>query len=325
MRVDRGVLGWGVFFICLGLVPLAARQGLVDPGSFAGIGELWPLILVAIGIAIVLSRTPIGPVIGLLVPALIGLALGAVLAGGVGGLSSCGGETRPGSVRSEGGRVLARETAFDVELSCGTLNVRPMTGSEWRLDALHEGQDGAPAVAESDSAIEIRPPDASDGGFFRRRRDDWTLSLPTDVRLDLSATVNASKAVLDLKGLDLAALDLTGNGADLDIDLTDATIDQLDASVNAAQLDLILPGSTNTTVDLTANAGSLRICLPPGSGARISTSETLASNNFAAAGFMRDDEAWVNSAYGSATNRIELSITANAASVTLDPEGGCRE
>src|SRR5665811_2221638 len=76
MRVDRGRLNWGIFFIVLGLVPLAYYRGAT------GLGEawrLWPLILVGIGLAFVLSRTRAFFLGGTVVAICLGLVFGSVL------------------------------------------------------------------------------------------------------------------------------------------------------------------------------------------------------------------------------------------------------
>ena len=57
MRVNRGLLGWGVFFIVLGAVPLAVQAGVVSEARVREAWQLWPLILVGIGLGLVLERT----------------------------------------------------------------------------------------------------------------------------------------------------------------------------------------------------------------------------------------------------------------------------
>ena len=54
MRVDRGRLNWGIFFIVLGAVPLAYQQGLVSSSAVDDAWRLWPLVIVGIGLAFVL-------------------------------------------------------------------------------------------------------------------------------------------------------------------------------------------------------------------------------------------------------------------------------
>ncbi len=63
MRPHRGYLFWGFFFILLGGIPLAARQGWIDASQWGEIGRLWPLIVIAIGVVILLSRTQLALVV----------------------------------------------------------------------------------------------------------------------------------------------------------------------------------------------------------------------------------------------------------------------
>src|SRR4026209_1580911 len=58
MRVNRKLVYAGLFLVTLGGVLVAADQGGVDTPTLADAARLWPLIFVAIGVAIVLRRTP---------------------------------------------------------------------------------------------------------------------------------------------------------------------------------------------------------------------------------------------------------------------------
>ena len=59
MRVRRGYLGWGVFLILAGAVPLAVRSGYLSDDQIGRLWSLWPLILVGIGVGLILGRTPV--------------------------------------------------------------------------------------------------------------------------------------------------------------------------------------------------------------------------------------------------------------------------
>src|SRR3990172_3207999 len=83
MRVDRRLLGWGVFFVLLGGVPLAVQSGVLDAGLTDQVVRLWPLIVIGIGLGIVLRLTSLAWLGGLVVAVTFGLLLGSLLAGGV--------------------------------------------------------------------------------------------------------------------------------------------------------------------------------------------------------------------------------------------------
>ena len=54
MHVHRRFLGWGVFFILLGAIPLAVQAGLLTAAQVADWWRFWPLILVGIGLGLLL-------------------------------------------------------------------------------------------------------------------------------------------------------------------------------------------------------------------------------------------------------------------------------
>src|SRR6478609_4105453 len=94
MHVHRGLLGWGVFFIVLGAVPLAVRAGVVDASTVGGTWQLWPLLVVGVGAGLVLARTSAAVVGSLVVAVTAGLMAGGLVAGGIHGLgdgfAACG-------------------------------------------------------------------------------------------------------------------------------------------------------------------------------------------------------------------------------------------
>ena len=75
----------------------------------------------------------------------------------------------------------------------------------------------------------------------------------------------------------------------------------------------------------TVNAGSIRFCTPADAALRLSTSEHLtASYDFGSSGLVKDGSTWTSPNYASAAVRIDLSTTANAGSIALNPKDGCR-
>ena len=144
MHVNRGLLGWGVFFITLGCVPLAVRAGYLDPAVVARAWELWPLILVGIGLSLILRNTR-AAVLGTLVGAItVGLIVGSLLAGGMpsgGGISACGfgTGTAGGSAFPDQAGSFGPVAQVDLELNCGELASTGADGTGWTLTGTADG------------------------------------------------------------------------------------------------------------------------------------------------------------------------------------------
>ena len=59
MHIDRRLLGWGVFFILVGAIPLAVRGGYLDAEQVSSWPSLWPVLLIGWGLGLLLRRTPV--------------------------------------------------------------------------------------------------------------------------------------------------------------------------------------------------------------------------------------------------------------------------
>ena len=110
------------------------------------------------------------------------------------------------------------------------------------------------------------------------------------------------------------------NAGDLLIDGTGATIGSIDASVNAGRLRVTLVGPT--TGDLSVNAGAIELCVPPDAALSFEVTDQFTfATNVDDRGLTQDGDTWTRQGSG---GLIDLSIEGNAASFTLDPDGGCK-
>ena len=324
MRVRRGYLGWGVFLILAGAVPLAVRSGYLSDDQVGRLWSLWPLILVGIGLGLILSRTPFAFVGGLIVAATVGLMVGGLLSTGVGAFSTgaCGttSDTSPFPTRdgsfSEAGSV-------DVRLDCGDMTVDVASGSGWQVAG--QSADGtSPQIDATDTSLQVRSPERSGPFWVLGRRDSWGITLPQVPTLDVRLQLNAGSASVDLGGAALGDLDVTVNAGSATIDLTSIeSIDGIDMRLNAGSAGLTLP-NLSMTGSIQANAGAVKLCAPPGVGLRLRTGESIiAGYDYAGHGLVQDGTTWTTPGFDGASVQIDLRTTANAGSFVLDPEGGC--
>lgn len=327
MRVNRGLLGWGVFFLALGSVPLAVQGGVVDASLARRAWELWPLLLIGVGLGLALRNTPLDPLGGVVAAATFGLMAGGLVAGGIGGapfaLCGSGDGAQPTGQPITGG--LAGSASIDVSLNCGSLEVSAQTGGQWSI-AWPLSSTLKPDVVEASSSrlqVELGNRHGFGGGAGAAF---WDVRLPADPTTAVSVSVNAGSAHVALEGAHVSALSASVNGGEGRINLSGAIgTTSIDGSVNAGSLTIALPSPAATLQgSLSANAGSLRVCAPPSVPLRIRVAnQSLGSTNLAQRGLAQNGDTWTRGAWDTATARIDLTVSANLGSVTLDPEDGC--
>ncbi len=332
MRIDRGYLFWGIFFVLLGAIPLADREGWIQVGGLGDVWRLWPLILIGIGAAILFSRSALGLVVTIVAAVVLGSLAGTALTSVGGGMFDC--------IRTEPASDLARTTAngtlvpgseAQVRIDCGDLRVATAPGTGWTLDAGHGGD--PPRVESSISELDVQPA----GGTPRRQ--DWDLTLPAAMG-SLRVDANASSTSLDLASGTVARLHGIVNAGDLRITAPSGRMDALELEANAADVDLLAPSVDIADLDVEANAASvelrlggsvtgtiegaamsIRVCVPATASLVLRTSDDFAfSLDLQAVGLIETDSGWTRTGTGP---RIELTVGGTASSFTLVDEEAC--
>jgi len=315
MRIRRGLLFWGLFLIPMGVVPLLARAGVLPEDVFSDIWRGWPLVLIGVGVALLLGRSQAGLIGTAIVALVLGTLVGSALASGnlwIGGITECASSTtETSSIEPQG--TFSGEASVSVDLDCGSADISTQPGSAWAVHAAFRGPE--PSITATDTSLSLRAPDSS--GIHRQ---DWTVAVGADALRDLALKINAGSSTVTLAGAALSRLDADLNAGDLRIDGTGATIDSVDAGVNAGRLRLVLVGPASG--DLSANAGAIELCVPPDAQLDFDVQEQFTfATNLDSRGLAHDGERWTRPGTGPL---IALSIEGNAASFTLDPDGGCQ-
>ncbi len=321
MRIRRDLLFWGLLLLLLGTIPLLQRAGLVDAAQLAGGWRLWPLLLVAIGLVLIIGRGGAGLIGTVVLAVILGLVGGGVLASGsglIGGIGSCNGLGQFGNeapVPFDAAGTFDSDASVSIELNCGSVAVRFVPGDAWHVEASVRGD--PPRVEPSRSSLDVASPDGIGSSI-----DALTLDLPGDRVRDLSIAANAGNGTLRLGGASLASLDGELNAGDLRIDATGATIDNLDLELNAGRLRLTLAAGS-TSGRLSANAGSIELCVPPGASLQFEVKDDITfSHNLRARGLTQDGQHWTRAGAAGAPV-IDLRVAGSAANLNLDPDGGC--
>ncbi len=323
VHIRRGFLGWGVFLILAGAVPLAVRAGYLDEGQVGRLWTLWPLILIGIGVSLILRRTRLDFLGGLIVAATLGLMIGGLLSVSVAGFAggTCGQGAGTTAFPSRGDTFLTAAT-INVQSDCGDLNVAITSGDAWQLSGTDADGVG-PSVERSISSLDIRSRNGQ-GPFAFGDGDVWQLTLPTGPHLDLDIKLNAGSSEIGLGRATISRLRLQINAGSSILSLAGTNaIDDLDVQLNAGSLRLTLP-NVSLTGTIQANAGSVKLCAPQGAALRLHTGDSIiASYDYAGHGLVEEGSTWSTPGFDSAAVRIELDTRANAGSFVLDPADGC--
>lgn len=319
MMVNRRFLYWGVFLVAAGAVMLVAQGDAVDSDVLAQALRLWPVVLIALGIGLLLRRTRFGVAGGMLAAVMPGLLLGGLVAAGPRMVPDCG-DVMPTSFTTQQG-TFAGAASVDLTIACGELSVTTAPGSDWKLET-GNGTGRAAVVGVSADRLSVASSNEKHAFGFIRGGDDWRLSVPVASTMDLTVEVNAGRGRFDLAGARLGTVRLAVNAGDVRVDLAGATVGHLSMSVNAAAASLRLPATQDLEADFSVNAGSLRICAASDLGLRIRHEGVLDANHFT--GLVRSGDTWESPGYSMANHHADVTIMANVGSVDVNPLGGCQ-
>jgi hypothetical protein len=319
MHANRSLVFWGVALVTAGAVALAIQNDLVSGAAARDAWRLWPVVLIVIGIAVISARTPFA-LVGTLVAALVVGGMGGTLAAGwPDGFSiGCGGEAS--NLATESGSFTGAASAeVELDFSCGELAVAMAAGSGWSVDARYAA-DAEPEIESDDGTLRV---EAERGGVFgfRDARQEWDVTLPTDVGLALMISANAASSTLDLADASLSRLELDANAGEVTLDLSGATADALGISANAGSVELTVDGSTRFDGSVDTNAGSFELCVTDDALVEITVADANVSfsHNLDASGLARSGDTWRS---GDGPADVVLDVEGNAASFTYT-SGGC--
>jgi hypothetical protein len=326
MRLDRRLLDWGVFFILLGAVPLAVRANVVEPGLVSRWPTLWPVLLIGWGVGLVLRGTP-GHWLGGAVTAItLGLMGGGAIATGFAGMPSfagCGAGSGGTAFQARQG-TFADTGRIEIEFNCGSLAVSTADGSGWQVSGTDTDGAGPEISTDSNGAVSLK---GRERGFnFGNARSTWDVILPRTPSLQAGVTLNAGDGSIDLEGANVGGFNLTVNAGSVTANLATAEAlphDGLNVTVNAGKASVALP-TFDGTADLSLNAGSLEVCVPSGTAIQVHWNGTIASNDLDESG-LHDvgDSTWQSAGFDAAPIHVELDVSANAGSFSLQLGGSC--
>lgn len=295
----RGGLVGPVILIGLGIVFLLNNMGLLGWEVWEGILRLWPVLLIAVGLDILIGRrSALGSL--LVVVVMLGVLAASVWWSGawLGAGTALTGETIS--------QPLERATRADVQIGmgAGTLSVGALEDASQLIEGSVAGQDREPvtrdfSISSGTAYFALR----SRGQFgwifpFADRRNGegtWDLRLNRDVPMRLKIDAGAGTATLDL-----ARLHLT----------------DLDVNAGVGKITVTLPQQGVLVARVNGGVGETTILIPAGMAARIQADTGLGQVQVLG-NYQRQGDAYVSPDYDPAGNRVELIVKGGVGRLTI--------
>ena len=280
---------WGAIIIVLGLVLLAANFGWVDWGFVLSLWQLWPLILILIGLGLLFrdSHRTLGAILMLVVVVLgIGLAWVSYEGLGWGRYITTQIESPPVTT--------VNEARAEIEVGAAQLSV--VGGDTGRM--------------VTGTSVSRRSPDLSfegSGGSYRFKvNQKWQNFIGLNMGRSESLSLTLAERVP-------WTIDVQSGGADMQIDLSRVLLAGLNVSTGASSLKLTVGQEvvSDAHVSISGGAASYDISLPRNLNITVRTSTGLTSQDFDS-GFAKSGDTWTSNGGG---NRLMVEVKSGVSSL----------
>ena len=301
-RHYRGGFVWPVVLIGAGIVFLLNNLGVISWDVWATLLRLWPLLLIAVGLDILVGRRfPLGS-------ALLALTLVVVLALGVRGSLPLV-NTSVSSVTVDRTETVSQQTegvekaSVSIGFGSGALNIAALAPNS---DLLIEG---AVDLSKGES---IRKEYRTTGGagvytlestgswssgpdLIVSPSKNWDLNLNQDLPLELKVNAGAGKSTIDMTNLTLRRFDLDGGVGQVTVKLADS-------------------GRYDVRID--GGVGQVIIMIPQGLGARVQVDGGLGGVT-TQGDFTHRGDVYTTGNYDTAENRATVYVSGGVGQTIL--------
>ena len=295
MPRNRGLI-LPLILIGIGVVVLLANTGVLSRQAVERLGDLWPLLLVILGLQLILNHTlphRQATLIGLAVTAVIVIA--AVAYATLAPATSVGAQKVDASAQS-GGLTAA---TLDLNYSAATVDVNAADLGD-RLYQVHvdyPAGENPPTISldHENGRLEIHESSSfSPFHLFGSNRRHIVLALTDRIPWTIQVGGGATNLSLDLRHLQLTKLEVSGGANRMDAQLPAAkgTV-MLQVSGGASNLTLRAPTETQWRIGVSGGANAVTI-------------------NGSTSGAFGGDFERQSPGYGTATNRYDIQISGGA-------------
>jgi hypothetical protein len=298
MYRNRGLL-FPLILIAIGVIVLLANTGVLSSEALLRLGDLWPLLLVILGLQLILNHTlprQQATLIGL--GATVVIVIAAVAYAALAPAAPFG--TR--QANSSGGLGGLTAATLDLSYNAATADIRAgsLGDSLYQAHVDYPGSENPPTITldRESGTLEIRESDSFvPFRLFGSNRRHLLVTLSDRIPWAIQVGGGATNLRLDLGGLQLSKLQVSGG---------------------ANRLDAQLPSPKGTVlIDVSGGASNLTLRAPAQSEWRVAVSGGVSAVtiNGSSSGTLGGDFQRQSPGYDSATNRFDIQISGGASRV----------
>lgn len=285
-----------LILIGLGVVVLLNSLGLLAWSVWEVIFRLWPVLLIAVGLEIILNRfSAWGSLLALVLT--VAIVAGALWLLGPG---TATGQVVPAEeVRQALGE--ASRARVVIEPGVGSLHIEALPESANLVEGMIQMGRGQRvrrdfAVAGKTATFTLRSGGETIGPFFWwGEQRNWELGLAPEVPLELRVGMGVGRADMDLTGL---------------------TVSNLKVSMGIGQTIVTLPSEGRFQARIEGAIGETTVVIPAGMAARIHVNTGLAARGLPAS-YQRQDDVYTSPGYASADDRVDLEVSQAIGQITV--------
>ncbi len=284
-----------VLLLLIGGILLLNALGTLEWSIWWSVIRLWPLLLIAAGLDLLLGRSKLGGLIATIL--VLALAVGALWLMSSGAI---GGDLVTQPIQVPLGD--STRASITVEPVVGTLRIGAAAESANLVEgSVSRGKDEkiepklahAGGVATYSLSAEGNSWNGFPGGWDQSRV--WELALSPGASL----SVVAEMAV-----------------GDSEIDLTGLTMEFLKADMGLGRIKVVLPATGRFDLSISQGVGVVEIVIPKGMAVRIETDTALADRQMPD-DLVKDEEFYTSPGYANATDRVEIDAAVAVGMLTV--------
>jgi hypothetical protein len=314
-RRRRPSFFWPLVLVSAGVLLLLSNLGYLPGDSWNLLWRLWPLLLIALGIDVLIGRRSlVGAIIsGILILMLLGGAILIVLfAQNIPAMSQSlqDSEWQMEHVEypidgAESASITIDWTSLPGQLAAVTDSPNLIEADvSYRGELIFDAdRRGSRVAVELDTALygPVLWPSLP-GGFGERAERRWDVGLSPDLPLELWLDVGSGSCTFDLSALQISGLFIDGGSGSMDLSLPPTGSYEIEIDGGSGSMDIVLPQSVGAQVDLDAGSGSFS---PDGRFRLV-------------AGERGGDGVWETESFDTAEHRVRFAIDQGSGSLSID-------